>query len=415
MKIAVVGTGIAGLATAYLLHTQHDVVVYEAADRAGGHTHTVRVDLADETHHIDCGFIVHNDRNYPLLTRLFRELQVATQPSEMTFSVINEKTGCEWNGKNLATMFAQPRNMLRPSFLKMLTDIASFNKQARALLQSNANDNPTLEEFLQRHSLSGDVVTNYIVPLGSAIWSANPATFTAFPARTLFHFLDNHGLLRVAGRPTWRSVQGGASTYVERITRILGDRVRLSTPVASVARHDNGVTITTTHGATDTYDHVVLACHTDEVLGLLSHPTPIETDILRGFSYQPNVVTLHTDTALLPKAKRAWASWNYHVTTTDRSLPTVTYHMNRLQKLTSSHQFLVTLNREHEIDPLQVLHQVVMSHPVYDHRTVASQQRLAEIQGTDRVWFAGAGWGHGFHEDGMRSAVAVAEALGVTW
>ena len=416
MRIAVVGTGIAGLATAYFLQSHHEVVVFEAADRAGGHTHTVRVDFPDETHLVDCGFIVHNQRNYPLLTRLFHELQVETQESEMTFSVINERTGCEWNGKNLATMFAQPRNLMRADFLKMLIDITRFNRHAYELLRSDdLQDDPTLEEFLDRHSLRGDVVTNYIVPLGSAIWSADPTTFTTFPARSLFQFLDNHGLLRIGGRPVWRSVSGGASTYVDRITTQLADRVRLSSPVTGVERTNGSVRVTTSQGTTDEFDHVVMACHADEVLPLLANPSVIEKEVLAAFRYQPNVITLHTDRTMLPKSPRAWASWNYHVTTEPRTLPTVTYHMNRLQRLQSQHQILVTLNRHDEIDESKVLRRFVMTHPVYDHATVSAQHRLSVIQGVDRVWFAGAGWGHGFHEDGLRSAVAVAAGLGVTW
>ena len=416
MKVAVVGSGIAGLATAYILRQQHEVVVFEAADRLGGHTCTVRVDLADETHNVDCGFIVHNQSNYPLLTHLFEELGVATQDSEMTFSVSNERSGLEWNSTNLATIFAQPKNAFQWSFLKMLLDIVRVNKHARALLQTPVSESdPTLGEFLDQHGLGGFVVDNYMVPLGSAIWSANPTTFTNFPARALFQFLDNHGLLAVRGRPTWRSVVGGSSTYVERLIPTLNTPLRLSTPVVKIQRNNTGVEVIDINGNVEHCDHVVLACHNDQVLPLLANPTVQEQSILSSFRYQPNIVTLHTDRKMLPKTRRAWASWNYHVSKNAQTLPTVTYYMNKLQRLQSGKDIMVTLNRQHEIDDTQILRQFEMAHPVYDQKAVSAQHRMHEIQGIHRVWFASAGWGHGFHEDGMRSAVSVTSGLGVQW
>ena len=417
MRIAVVGAGIAGLATAYLLRHDHEVVVFEAADRPGGHTHTVRVDLADETQFVDCGFIVHNVPNYPLLTRLFTEIGVATQESDMTFSVSNDRTGLEWNGKNLSTIFAQPSNALRPSFLRMLADIMRLNRAARPLARdaSDMPDDASLGEFLDTHRLRGAVVDGYLVPLAAAIWSADPTNLRAFPARSLFRFLDQHGLLSTRGRPTWRTVVGGSSTYVERLIAALGHPVRLSTPVRRISRDEHGVVVECAAGAPERFDHVVVACHTDQALSLLADASHAEVSVLGALRYQPNTVTLHTDQRMLPKARRAWASWNYHVTVDDRTVPTVTYHMNRLQRLESSEQFCVTLNRAHEIDPARVLHTVEMSHPVYDLSTVAAQRRLGEIQGVRRTWFAGAGWADGFHEDGMESAVAVAHGLGVHW
>jgi uncharacterized protein len=416
VRIAVVGAGIAGLATAYLLRRDHEVVVYEAEDRPGGHTRTVRVDLADETHDVDCGFIVHNVPNYPLLTRLFGELGVATQDSDMSFSVSDERSGLEWNGRNPLTVFAQPGNIVRPAFLRMLADIARLNRGARRLLATpEAEADPTLGGFLDRHGFRGLVVEDYVVPLGAAIWSADPTTFTDFPARTFFRFLDNHGLLSAGGRPTWRTVVGGSSTYVDRILDVLGHPVRLSTPVLRIDRADDGVKVHPAVGAVERFDQVVLACHTDQALGLLADPSPTEIEVLRGLRYQPNVVTLHTDRRMLPRARRAWASWNYHVTAEPRRLPTVTYHMNRLQRLGSSEELCVTLNRHDEIDPVKVLRRFEMAHPVYDPAAVAAQRRLPEIQGRRRTWFAGAGWADGFHEDAMETAVAVAEGLGVRW
>jgi predicted NAD/FAD-binding protein len=254
-----------------------------------------------------------------------------------------------------------------------------------------------------------------MVPLGSAIWSANPTTFTNFPARALFQFLDNHGLLAVRGRPTWRSVVGGSSTYVGRLIPHLTSPPRLSTPIVKIERNDTGIEVIDVNGHVEHCDHVVLACHTDQALSLLAHPTAGEQSVLSSFRYQPNVVTLHTDRKMLPKSRRAWASWNYHVPINTQTLPTVTYYMNTLQRLESNTDIMVTLNRQDEIDGTQILRQFEMAHPVYDQKAVSAQQRLHEIQGVQRVWFASAGWGHGFHEDGMRSAVSVASGLGVQW
>jgi predicted NAD/FAD-binding protein len=416
MRVAVIGAGVAGLATAYLLRDRHEVVVLEADDRPGGHVRTVRVDLPDETHHVDCGFIVHNRPNYPLLTRLFDELGVATQESDMSFSVSDERSGLEWNGQTPSTVFAQPRNLARPAFLRMLADIVRLNRAARRLLRSPGEDGDlTLGDFLARHRFRGLVVDAYVVPLASAIWSADPSGVAGFPARTIFGFLDNHGLLAVGGRPTWRTVVGGSSVYVDRLVGTLGRPVRVSTPVRSVVRSDDGIELQPAGGAPERFDQVVLACHPDQALALLADPSPQEAELLGGLRYQPNVVTLHTDRRMLPRARRAWASWNYHVTAEPRSLPTVTYHMNRLQRLESRSELCVTLNRHDEIEPSAVLGRVEMAHPVFDLGAAAAQRRLAEIQGRRGTWFAGAGWADGFHEDAMETAVAVAEGLGVRW
>lgn len=416
MRIAVVGTGIAGLATAHLLRRHHDVVVLEADDRIGGHTHTVRVDLADETHHVDCGFIVHNERNYPLLTRLFDELGVATRMSDMSFSVSDERTGLEWSGSSLRGTFAQPGNAARPAFWRMLGEILRFNRMARRHLADPAADpSVTLAELLERHRFRGLVVDDYVVPLGASIWSADPTTFARYPALTLFRFLDHHGLVSLGGRPRWRTVEGGSSAYVDRLVAPFRHRVRLATPVRKVVRQRDGVDVVTDAAGAERFDHVVLACHSDQALELLADPSPAERSILGAIRYQPNVITLHTDRRMLPRSRRAWASWNYHVTTDQRPLPTLTYHMNRLQGLESREEICVTLNRHDEIDPARVLRRLEMSHPVYDPGAIAAQGRLAEIQGVGGTWFAGAYWGEGFHEDGMESAVAVAEGLGVRW
>jgi uncharacterized protein len=414
VKLAIVGTGVSGLVCARQLHRHHDVAVFEAADRIGGHSNTVRVDLDDETHHVDTGFIVYNERNYPRFTRLLDELKVPTQPSEMSFSVRNERTGHEWSGSSVGGLFARRRDLASPSHWRMLADIVRFNRMARAHLDTEPVDEvgPTLGELLDRHRIGGTVVEDYIVPLGAAIWSADPATFDRYPARSLFQFLDNHGLISLGGRPAWRTVTGGSTAYVERLVAPFRDRIRLSCPADKVVRTpDGGVEIVTADGEPAAFDAVILACHSDQALDLLADPSPPEREILGAIRYQPNVATLHTGASMLPRSRRAWSSWNYHVTPDHRGLPTVTYWMNRLQSLESTEQICVTLNRDEEIDPETILGRFEYDHPVYEPGTIRAQRRRAEIQGVRSTWFVGAYWGNGFHEDGVASADEVVAAL----
>ena len=414
VKIAIIGTGVSGLVCAHLLHPAHDITVFESADRPGGHTNTVRVELADGPQDVDTGFIVFNDRNYPSFTRLLDRLGVAGQDSNMSFSVSDEQTGLEWRGTSLNTVFAQRPNLVRPSFLRMLVDVNRFNRAARRLLHDPPGDDYTLEHLLSDGRWSASFVDWYLVPLGSAIWSADPTTFARYPAATFARFFDNHGLLSIGDQPQWRTVTGGAARYVEAILKPLGRRVRLSSPVEKVVRRAEHIELRTPFGTPQDFDHVIFATHADQTLELLSDPTPSEREVLGAIRYQPNLAVLHTDQQLLPRQARARASWNYHLPTTRRSVPTVTYDLTRLQRLTSSTPVLLTLNRPDAVDPARVLRTFEYSHPVFDSAAIRAQRRHSEISGHGRTSFCGAYWGHGFHEDGVRQALKVCQQFGVT-
>ncbi len=414
MRIAIVGSGISGLVCAHLLHRHHDVVLFEADDRPGGHSHTHRVDLADASVDVDTGFLVYNDRTYPLFCRLLDRLGVSTQPSDMSFGVSDRRTGLEWRGTSASTVFAQRRNLARPAFLRMLADIARFNRLALALLDRPPADDVTLEAVLARHRWSAGFFEWYLVPLGSSIWSAGPSTFTRIPATTFARFFERHGLLRRRDQPRWRTVTGGSRTYVDAVLRPLQGqgRVRLGTPVEKIRRQPDGVELVSSLGA-EQFDQVVMATHSDQALRLLADPDRLEQSVLGAIAYQPNRATLHTDARLMPRNPRAWASWNYQCWGPDAERATLTYHVNRLQGIISSTPLLVTLNQDDVIDPERVIARMDYEHPVLGPATVAAQRRRDEINGTRRTWFCGAYWGYGFHEDGVRSAVEVCSALGV--
>ncbi len=361
---------------------------------------------------VDTGFIVYNERNYPLLTRLFAELGVATRPSDMGFAVSDEAAGVEWSGSSIGGLFAQPRNALRPGFWRMLGDVARFNHEARALLES-ADDDLTLGEYLDR-GFSREFRDWYLVPMGAAIWSADPEAFVEFPARALARFFSNHGLLGLGGRPQWRTVVGGSRTYVERVLAPLGDRVRLGEPVEKLVRRASGVEVATDAGPSRTFDHVIVATHSDQALALVSDPTPAEREVLGALRYRANEAVLHTDQRLLPARARARASWNWHQGTRVAG-PTLTYDLSRLQGLATPKPLLLTLNRTDAVDPARVIAEMRYDHPVYDAAALRAQRRHREVSGVEGVSFAGAYWGYGFHEDGARSALVVCETLGVTW
>jgi uncharacterized protein len=415
MRIAVVGTGIAGLATARLLHSRHDVTVFEAGDHVGGHSNTVRVDLADETHHVDTGFVVFNRRNYPNFTRMLELLGVATQPSNMSFSVSDERSGLEYRATNLQTLFAQRRNLVRPAFYRMLADIVRFHRRGgRLLAEAERHPDLTLSEFIDRERFSRLFVEDFLIPLGAAIWSADPTTYGDFPMVSLAAFLSNHGLLGLRQHPGWRTITGGSTRYVSELAAPLAQRIRLRTPVDKVVRRAEGVEIATDAHGIEEFDAVVLACHSDQALRLLADPSPEESAVLGAIRYQPNHVVLHTDDALLPATRRAWASWNYHVLADRPEAATLTYWMNNLQSLDSQRQLLVTLNRSEAIRPGRVLRSFCYDHPVYDLGTLRAQRRRPHLQGARNTWFAGAYWYWGFHEDGLRSALDVAADFGVS-
>jgi uncharacterized protein len=412
MRIAIIGTGISGLAAARALAQLHDVTIFEAADRPGGHTNTVRVDLGDETHEVDTGFIVFNEPNYPRFTRLLDELQIETATTEMSFSVTDEGSGVVWSGRFPGGVFAQRANAFRPAFWRMLVDVTRFNRRARQILESRPQPDVSLEDLLADGRWSPEFVNWYLVPLGAAIWSANPATFTRYPADSFARFFDNHGLLRMRGSLQWRTIPGGARRYVDAIARPLGTRLRTATPIEKIVRHRDEVEIYVAGTGPERFDHVVVATHSDQALALLSDPSPSERAILGAFRYQPNTAVLHTDARMLPPLRRAWASWNYHRPAEDSEVAAVTYHMNRLQSIRSRHEICLTLNRVDEIAPETVVATIPYSHPVFDRGAIAAQQRHSEISGQQRTSYCGAYWGYGFHEDGVASAQRVCAELG---
>ncbi|MGW4227516.1 NAD(P)/FAD-dependent oxidoreductase [Streptomyces bauhiniae] len=416
-RTAVVGSGVAGLTAAHVLRRAHHVTLYEADDRLGGHAHTHDLIAPDgRIHRVDSGFIVHNRRTYPNLLRLFRELGVATQESEMSMSVRCEGCGLEYAGARGARgLFAQPRNLLRASYLRMLAEVTAFHRAARALLEHGGHSTMTLGEFMDRSGFSPYFRAHFMTPLVSCVWSCDAETAQHYPAAYLFRFLDHHGMLSVTGSPVWRTVTGGSRSYVDRVAAEVQE-VRTSAQVRTILRHADGVDITTRDGTTDSYDHVVVAVHPDQALRLLGDASADEKEVLGAFRYSHNTTLLHTDAALLPRAPGARASWNYLMPNCSAGSDRVrvTYDMNRLQRLDASRRYLVTLGGEDRVDPSRVLARMDYAHPVYTPESVAAQQRLPELA-TSVTAFAGAYHGWGFHEDGCRSGVAAAQALGVTW
>ena len=405
MKVGVVGTGISGLVAARELNREHDVTVFEASDWIGGHTNTVDVETDTGTLAVDTGFIVFNESTYPNFCALLRELGVAWQASEMSFSVRCEATGLEYNGTDLNGLFAQRSNLLRPAFWRMVKDIMRFYREAPEVLE-RPDDQTTLGEYLERGGYSRLFVEKHLIPMGAAVWSSTPETMRAFPLRFLVQFFHNHGFLRVEDRPQWLVVKGGSREYVKRLVEPFRERIHLRTPVVQVERTARGVRVRTGQGDESFFDRVVLATHADTSLRLLSDATPLEREVLGAFEFQRNEAVLHTDARLLPRRRRAWASWNYHVTDPGSQLPTVSYWMNNLQGLAGDTPYLVTLNRTADIDPSKVLRSFVYDHPIFSNRTVSAQARHAEIDGTHGVHFCGAYWRYGFHEDGVQSALA---------
>lgn len=409
-KIAVVGTGISGMAASYLLSRSHEVHVFEAGSHIGGHTHTHHIEHEGQSFSIDTGFIVYNEKTYPLLMSLFAKLGVETQETEMSFSVRCDEEDLEYNGHTLWTLFAQKRNFFRPSFYRLLKEIVRFNNLVKEVSES-ITEEETLETFLNTHGFHECLKNWYLYPMVGAIWSAGTAKVGAFPMKTFAHFFENHGLLNINDRPVWRVVQGGSKSYVPKITKPYAERVRLNCPVRSVTRHDDKVTVATKQGEED-FDEIVIACHSDQALRLLSDPSPQEKEVLGGIHYKSNEVVLHTDIALLPKRRAAWASWNYNLSSKHDHQATVTYNMNILQGLQHAHQFCVTLNNTKAIDSSKILKTLSYDHPVYNNETISSQKRFDEISGIRNTHYCGAYWFNGFHEDGMRSAVRVASHFG---
>ncbi len=408
MKVAIIGSGIAGNIIAHHLHQDHDITVFEANCHIGGHTHTHDIELMGKNYAVDTGFIVFNDRTYPHFIAMLDAQKVAWQPSQMSFSVRNESTGLEYNGTTLNSLFAQRRNFFKPSFYGMIRDILRFNKQSLALLESNSEIK--LGDYLTENHYKPDFVNNYIVPMGAAIWSTDAAQMLDFPAQFLVRFFHHHGMLTVNNRPQWRTIAGGSARYVEKLTESFKDKIKLNTPIASVRRLKNSVKIKPEAGEEQTFDYVFFACHSDQALKILGKDaSESERDILGAIPYQENTVYLHHDASLLPKRKLAWAAWNYHVTAKPSNKVQVTYNMNILQNIQSPEPILVTLNHTDFINPAKVIKRLKYMHPVYTLAGVAAQARHAEISGPNLTAYAGAYWLNGFHEDGVASALSALE------
>ncbi len=411
MRIAIVGTGISGLTVAHLLHRHHEVTLFEAAAYVGGHTHTVRVDTPNETHQVDTGFIVFNDRNYPNFERLLRALGVAWQPAEMSFSVSDGVGAFEYASRSANGLFANRRHLATPAFHRMVADLHRFHRAARRLLESD-DERLSLRDWLEQQRFSHAFIERLIVPQVSAVWSADPRSLWSFPARFLAEFFANHGMLGFRNRPQWRTIRGGSARYVKALSAPFMDRIRLRTPVTAIERRADAVLLTPAGADPLRFDEVVLATHSNQALALLRDPSPREQEILSSIPYQANDVVLHTDARLLPRRRRAWASWNYHLLEEPPGRATVTYHMNRLQSLAAEREFCVTLNQTERIDPDRVIKRIQYAHPVYTPAGVRAQSRAAEISGARRTHFCGAYWGWGFHEDGVNSALRVAAKFG---
>ena len=412
MRIAIVGAGIAGLTCAHLLHPDHEVTVFEAEAQPGGHTRTVAVDTGDAVHQVDTGFIVFNDRNYPGFERLLERLGVAYQPSHMSFSVSDGRGDFEYNGASANGLLARRSSLVRPSFHRMVRDLLRFNREAPALVGLNGSG-PTLLDFLEDGGYSSEFVERLIVPQASAVWSADPRDLRGFPAGLLAEFFENHGMFGLADRPQWRTVKGGSMRYVERLTAPLRDRLRLATPVARVERFGDRVEVTPAGGdGPERFDEVILASHSDQSLAMLADASAAEAELLGAIPYQRNEVVLHTDASLLPRRRRAWASWNFHLEDEPADRTKVTYHMNRLQSLDSERELCVTLNKSDAIDEASVICAREFAHPVFTHAGLGAQSRWAEISGVRRTHFCGAYWGYGFHEDGVQSALRVCQRFG---
>lgn len=411
MRIAIIGSGISGLTAAHLLHRQHEITVFEADHRLGGHTHTVTVDAADGPHQVDTGFIVFNEPNYPGLNRLFDLLGVAWRTSEMSFSVRNDAASLEFSGSSVATLFAWKRNALRPRYWSLLREILRFNRLGNAEADS-VPAHLTLEEWTRERSFAPFFLDNYLLPLGAAIWSAPRRDMLGYPVRFVLRFLNHHRMMSLRGRPLWRTVVGGSSAYLAPLARGFEDRIRLGTPVRSLAREDDGVRVRT-EADEAVFDEVILACHSDQARALLERPTHLEEEILGPMAYQDNEVLLHTDTSVMPRRRNAWASWNYRVQDDTDRPAAVTYDMNRLQGLQSQETYLVSLNHEPgSIADERVIRRLNYAHPKYTVQSEASRERHSELIRHDRLSYCGAYWGNGFHEDGLQSALRVTEAFG---
>lgn len=415
MKIAIVGSGISGMTCGHLLAEGHDVHMFEASERLGGHTHTHDVKTSSGQYRIDTGFIVFNDRNYPNFVKLMNSLEVESQESFMSFSVKVQRNGLEYNGTSINSLFCQRRNFFNPSFYRMIKDIMRFNKEATAFYLKHKDVDPTsgqsLEQYLFDNKYSEEFTEHYIMPMGAAIWSASREEMKKFPLHFFVRFFHHHGMLTVDDRPTWRVLIGGSSSYIPKITANFKNNIHLNSPVLSVIRKDGSAEVTTA-SQTEKFDYVIFACHADQAMKILKDPTTTEREVMDNFSYRPNDIILHTDESVMPKSKLGYASWNYYLPEVQKERVAVTYNMNILQGIKAPETFLVSLNMDELIDPKKVIKKIPYSHPVYNAEAVKSQAAWETISGKNHVHFCGAYWGNGFHEDGVKSALRVTASFG---
>ena len=408
MKVAIIGTGIAGNVAAYRLRDKHDITVFEANNYVGGHVNTIDVDDHGTSLSVDTGFIVFNDWTYPKFIDLLEDLEIASKPTSMSFSVRCARSGLEYNGTTLNTLFAQRRNLFRPSFYRMIRDILRFNREAPLAFPSDEHTG-LLGEYLDANGYSDEFVDHYLLPMCAAIWSADPSAIGQAPGRFIVRFLENHGLLNVNARPVWRVVEGGSRAYVDKLIAGHRDRIRLSSPVQWIRRDSAGVEIKARGHEIERFDYVFVASHSDQALEMLVDPTPVEKEVLGAIPYQTNEAVLHTDESLLPKRRLAWAAWNYHIAEQHSGPASVTYDMNILQGLESSRTYCVTLNDTARIDPDKIIRHITYDHPLFTREGVVAQSRHAEINGDNRTFYCGAYWKNGFHEDGVVSAMTAIE------
>jgi predicted NAD/FAD-binding protein len=410
MKIAIVGSGISGMTAAFLLHGEHDIDVFEAGDYVGGHTHTIDVERNNQHYAVDTGFIVFNRRTYPNFCKMMDRLGVECQSTKMTFSVKDEKTGLEYSPHTLNTFFAQRRNLLSPGFYRMIYDIFRLRHELNSIM--HGKEEIEIGHYLKREGYSKKFHDHFVVPLGSSLWSTDPQTFKEFPLRTFIRFFKNHGFLNIINPFKWLVIKGGSERYVEKLTAAYSDKIRLNCAVKKIIRKVDGVELSLASGNTERFDHVVMATHSDQALALLSDASGAEKEILGSIPYQENLAVLHTDSSVLPTLRNIWSSWNYLIPKEDSGRACLTYDMNILQSITSFEEFCVTLNREEYIEADKKIGQYLYHHPVFTKDAIAAQKRHSEISGRNRTHFCGAYWGYGFHEDGVKSALAACTYFG---
>ena len=412
MKVAIIGSGISGLTAAYLLHKEHDVIVFEANDYVGGHTHTHEIKQNDKSWNVDSGFIVYNEKTYPNFISLLQKLKVEVQKTSMGFSVKAPSKSLEYSGVSLNTIFAQRKNLFKSSFLTMLKDVLRFNRLAIKEL-SKVDQSTTINDFLKIHNFSSHFIENYIIPMGAAIWSTAAKKTTEMPAAFYIRFFKNHGLLQIFNRPQWYVIKGGSKAYVQKLIEGFKENIFLSSPVKAVFRGSDGVKIYCDNSQEpQQFDKVIFATHSDQALALLKDPSDNESSVLGALPYQKNLAILHTDTSIMPKTKRTWSSWNYLLSGDKGKSVTLTYNMNILQSLDAKPDFLVTLNSSAEIDPAKIIKKIEYQHPLFTVDGVKAQRRKKQISGVNNTFYCGAYWGNGFHEDGVNSALEVCKDFG---